>query len=43
MSTSITLLANGYIEVACADPWLSPLLPHYIIRRTLDYTSVCIQ
>jgi hypothetical protein len=43
MSTSITLLANGYLEVLCTDPWLSPLRRHYIIRRTVDYASICIQ
>jgi hypothetical protein len=43
MSTSITLLANGYLEVLCTDPWLSPLRRHYIIRRVVDYASICIQ
>jgi hypothetical protein len=43
MSTSITILANAYMEVACIDPWLAPLLRHYIIRRTVDYNSICLQ
>lgn len=43
MSTSITLLANGYLEIVCTDPWRSPLCRHYIIRRTVDYTSICVQ
>jgi hypothetical protein len=43
MSTSITLLANGYIEIVCTDPWLSLLQRHYFIRRTVDYASICIQ
>jgi len=43
MSTSITPLANGYLEIACSDPWLSPLSRHYFIRRTVDYKFVCLQ
>jgi hypothetical protein len=43
MSTSITILANGYMEIICIDPWLEPLKRHYIIRRTVDYASICLQ
>lgn len=43
MSTSITLLSGGYIEVICFDPWLPPLLRHYLIRRTVDFKSICLQ
>lgn len=43
MSTSITLLANGYLEIVCTDPWRPLLNRHYIIRRTVDYASICIQ
>jgi hypothetical protein len=42
MSTSITLLANGYLEIACAQPWLPLLSRRYVIRRTVDYTSICL-
>jgi hypothetical protein len=41
MSTSITILSGGYMEIACIDPWLAPLLRHYVIRRTVDYSRVC--
>jgi hypothetical protein len=40
MSTSITVLSGGYLEVACIDPWLAPLLRHYVIRRTVDFNSI---
>lgn len=40
MSTTITLLANGYLEVICFDPWMPPMQRHYQIRRTVDYRSV---
>lgn len=41
MSTSITVLSGGYMEIACIDPWLAPLLRHYVIRRTVDYARIC--
>lgn len=40
MSTTLTLLANGYLEIVCIDPWLPPLRRHYSIRRTVDYCSI---
>jgi hypothetical protein len=43
MKTEIVLLSNGYMEVVCIDPWLEPLKRHYIIRRTVDYNSICLQ
>jgi hypothetical protein len=36
MSTSITILANGYMEITCVNPWAEPLKRHYVIRRTVD-------
>jgi hypothetical protein len=41
--TVITPLANAYIEVACADMWLPETQRHWTIRRTVDYTRICIQ
>jgi hypothetical protein len=43
MSTSIALLANGYLEIICMDPWAPPLCRHYVVRRTVDYKAVCLQ
>ncbi|WP_260854704.1 hypothetical protein [Paraburkholderia sp. BCC1884] len=43
MSTSIALLANGYLEILCIDPWLAPVCRHYVVRRTVDYDDVCLQ
>jgi len=43
MSTSIVLLANGYLEIVCIDSWAPPLLRHYLIRRTVDYGRVCVE
>lgn len=40
MSTSITVLSGGYMEIACFDPWLAPLRRHYQIRRTVDYSLI---
>jgi hypothetical protein len=28
MSTSIAILANGYLEIVCLDPWLPLLYRH---------------
>ncbi len=43
MSTSIALLANGYLEIVCVDRWLPPLYRHYVVRRTVDYKFDCLQ
>lgn len=40
MSTSITVLSGGYLEVICLDPWMAPLRRHYQIRRTVDFGSI---
>jgi hypothetical protein len=41
MSTSITVLSGGYLEVACVNPWvLLPMKRAYVIRRTVDYSRV---
>jgi hypothetical protein len=40
MSTSITVLSGGYMEIACVDPWLSVMRRRYVIRRTVDYSRV---
>lgn len=43
MHTEIILLANGYMEVCCCDPWLEGLKRHWFIRRTVDYARICLQ
>jgi hypothetical protein len=41
MSTTLTLLSGGYLEIACANPWMAdPMKRHYVIRRTVDYRSI---
>jgi hypothetical protein len=43
MHTEIILLANGYMEVVCIDPWLEGIKRHWLIRRTVDYSRICLQ
>lgn len=44
MSTTITLLSGGYLEIACLNPWMeNTLMRKYVIRRVVDYHSICIQ
>lgn len=43
MHTEIVLLAGGYMEVACYDPWMPHLWRHWVIRRTVDYSRICLQ
>jgi hypothetical protein len=40
MSTTLTILSGGYLEIACANPWAEPLRRHYVIRRTVDWSSI---
>lgn len=39
----IVLLAGCYMELTCIDPWLPDLKRHWVIRRTVDYSRVCMQ
>ena len=41
--TAIVLLANGYIEVCCPNYDASELRRHWVVRRTVDYSRICIQ
>lgn len=41
LHTVLVLLANAYIEIACADMELPELHRHWQIRRTVDYGQVC--
>ncbi|MGF6773677.1 hypothetical protein P3T18_006191 [Paraburkholderia sp. GAS199] len=43
MSTSITLLANAYMEIVCVNPWMPALQRRYVVRRMVDYGAVCLQ
>lgn len=43
MHTEIVLLANGYMEVATWDMWRPPMLRHWIFRRIVDYSRICMQ
>jgi len=43
MHTEITLLANAYMEMFCWDMWEAPTKRHWIIRRTVDYSRICLQ
>lgn len=40
MSTTITPLAGGYLEVTCLNPLADALKRHYVIRRTVDYGAI---
>lgn len=43
LHTVIVYLANAYMEICCIDPWLPELKRHWVIRRTVDYSRVCMQ
>ena len=43
MSNSIVLLANGYLELVCLNPWDLPMRRVYVCRRTVDYNAICLQ
>jgi hypothetical protein len=43
LHTVIVLLANAYIELCCFDPWLPELQRHWVVRRTVDYSGICLQ
>jgi hypothetical protein len=38
--TVIVVLANAYIEIACADMYLPEMQRHWSIRRTVDLAQV---
>jgi hypothetical protein len=38
--TVIIVLANAYLEVACADMYLPEMQRHWIVRRTVDLAQV---
>lgn len=42
MLTQIILLSSAYMEVCCIDPWLPEMKRHWIIRRTVDYSQICL-
>lgn len=43
LHTVIVLLANAYLEVVCWDYDLPALQQHWVIRRTVDLSRVCLQ
>ena len=43
MHTVIVLLASAYIEVGCYDPWMPEIKRHWLVRRTVDYSRICLQ
>jgi hypothetical protein len=43
LHTVIILLANAYMELTCIDPWREVSKRHWVIRRTVDYSKVCMQ
>lgn len=43
LHTVIVLLSNAYVEIACPDMELPELRRHWLIRRTVDYSQVCLQ
>lgn len=38
--TVIIVLANAYLEVACADMYLPEMKRHWVVRRTVDLAQV---
>ena len=40
LHTVIVILANAYLEIACADYDLPEIHRHWTIRRTVDYRHV---
>lgn len=43
LHTELVLLAYAYLEVTCIDPWLEGTKRHWVIRRTVDYSRICLQ
>ncbi len=43
LHTVIVLLSNAYLEIACVDMERSELRRHWVVRRTVDYSRICIQ
>jgi hypothetical protein len=43
LHTVIVLLANAYIELCCIDPWMADTKRHWVTRRTVDYSRICLQ
>jgi hypothetical protein len=43
MHTVIVLLANCYMELACWDMERKPVERHWAIRRTVDFSRICLQ
>lgn len=43
MHTEIVLLACAYLEVLCYDYWLPENRRHWVVRRTVDYSRICLQ
>jgi hypothetical protein len=38
--TVIIVLANAYLEIACADMYLPEIKRHWVVRRTVDLSQV---
>jgi hypothetical protein len=43
LHTVLVLLANAYMEVACPNPEAPEMSRCWVIRRTVDYSRICIQ
>jgi uncharacterized tellurite resistance protein B-like protein len=43
LHTVIIVLANAYLEIACADYDLPEMQRHWVIRRTVDLSRICLQ
>ena len=40
---SLVMLASAYMECVCYDPWLPEVKRHWTVRRTVDYSRICLQ
>jgi hypothetical protein len=43
LHTVLVMLANAYMEMTCIDPWETEVRRHWVIRRTVDYSRICLQ
>jgi hypothetical protein len=43
LHTVLVLLAGGYLEVVCPNMEAPEMLRHWVIRRTVDYSRICLQ
>jgi len=42
LHTVLVILSNCYMEMVCVDPELPVMQRHWVIRRTVDFDSVCL-